>query len=241
MEFQHFAHSIARIKKAGKEFIIIIDDAEAALSLKEKLKKGAKADIETLQKICPTNFVFLDEKKGLKPSQQELQSAFGTTDFFKIAEEIIRDGEIVLPLQIRRKLIEEKTKQIINFIARNAIDPRTKALHPVERIEAAFKQAGIKVDEFKSVDEQIKPILNQLSRVLPLKIENRKIEVTIPAAFTGKAFSLLARFDKQKEEWKDDGSLVAVVVLPSALQPEFFEKLNKATQGTATTRDLGEA
>lgn len=242
MEPKHFAHGIARIKKGKKEFIIIIDDTEYALKLRNKIKKKEIDNVgiyDALQKICLTNFIFLDEKKGLKPSRQELEEAFGNDDFFQIAREIISDGEIVLPQDVRKKLREEKIRQIINFISKNAIDPRTKTTHTPERIELAMKQVGVKVDEFKSVEEQIKPIITQISRVLPLKIENRKIEVVIPAVFTGRVYNLLARYDKQKEEWLDDGSLKVIVVLPSALQAEFFDSLNKLTQGTALTKDLG--
>ncbi|MEM2932916.1 MAG: ribosome assembly factor SBDS [Candidatus Pacearchaeota archaeon] len=249
MEHQHFESSIARIKKLGKEFEILVSDAEKALQLKEKLKKIRqekkiieKAElIENLQKICQVNHIFYDEKKGLKPTESELQTAFGTTDFFDIAAEIIETGEIVLPSELRKKLREQKLKQMIDFLSKNAVDPRTKSLHPPERIEAALKQVGAKIDEFKSIDEQLQSIINQLARILPIKLEIRKLEVIIPAAFTGKAYSFLAKYNKQQEEWLDDGSLKVILNLPTALQPEFFDKLNKITNGTSLTKDLGEA
>ncbi len=244
---QYFEKSIARIKKLGKDFEIIIDDVEKALYVREAIKKAKKegklnnAEIrEAIEKICPINQIFFDEKKGLRPSQTELQEAFGTLDFFEIAKEIIENGELVLPAEFRKKLREQKFKQIVAFLSKNAVDPRTKTLHPPDRIEAALRQVGAKIDEFKSVDEQLQSIINQLSRILPLKIENRKIEIIVPAAFTGKVYGLLAKYEKQKEEWMDDGSLKVIIVLPTAIQPEFFDKLNKATNGTALTRDLGE-
>ena len=234
--------SIARLKKAGKEFEIILEDVEKAIELREKLKKGLNDAefIQAMRLLSPSGFVFYDEKKGLKPSQQELQEAFGTTDFFKIAKEILFNGEIVLPSEYRKKLREQKLKQVVDWLSRNAIDPRTKTLHPAERIEAAIKQAGVKIDEFKPIDVQMQSIISQLNRVLPLKIETRKIEVVVPAAFTGKVYGIIAKFNKLKEDWLDDGSLKVVLALPSALMPEFFDKLNKATHGTALTKDLGE-
>ncbi|MEM1534968.1 MAG: ribosome assembly factor SBDS [Candidatus Pacearchaeota archaeon] len=241
--------NIARIKKLGKDFEIILDDVEEALRLREKLrqsrKQGKKVEeteiIDSIQKICPVNTIFLDEKKGLKPTEAQLNEAFGTTDFFTIAAEIIESGDIVLPLELRKKLREQKFRQIVDFIARNAIDPRTKTLHPPERVEAALKQIGAKIDEMKSIDEQIQQIVNDLSKVLPIKLETRKLEVIVPAAFTAKAYGLITKYNRQQEEWLDDGSLKVIIALPSALQPEFFDKLNKATNGTALTKDLGEA
>lgn len=233
--------SVARLKKLNKEFEIILEDVEKAIELREKLNKIDEIHfIEQIRLISPSLTVFTDEKKGLKPTQQELENAFGTNDFFKIAKEILLNGEIVLPAEYRKKLREEKLKQVINWLSRNAIDPRTKTLHTAERIEAAIKQAGIKIDEFKPIDIQMPNIINQLSRVLPIKIEIRKIEITIPSVFTGKAYNLISKFNKISEEWLDDGSLKVIVTLPSALMPEFFDKLNKTTSGTAITKDLGE-
>lgn len=233
--------TVARLKKLNKEFEIILEDVEKAIELKEKLNKINEANfIEQIRLLSPSLMIFTDEKKGLKPTKQELEETFGTTDFFKIAKEILLNGEIVLPTEYRKKLREEKFKQIVNWLSRNAIDPRTKTLHTPDRIEMAIKQAGIKIDEFKPIDIQMPHIITQLSRVLPLKIEIRKIEVTIPSIFTGKTYNLISKFNKISEEWLDDGSLKVVITLPSALLPEFFDKLNKATSGTAITKDLGE-
>ncbi|MEM1577829.1 MAG: ribosome assembly factor SBDS [Candidatus Pacearchaeota archaeon] len=233
--------SVARLKKLNKDFEIILEDVEKALELKEKLGKiDDKYFIEQMRLLSPSLMVFIDEKKGLKPTKQDLEQAFGTTDFFKIAKEILKDGEIVLPAEYRKKIREEKLKQVIAWLSRNAIDPRTKSLHTPERIEAAIKQAGIKIDEFKPVELQMHTIINQLSRILPIKIEIRKIEITIPSMFTGKAYNLISKFNKISEEWLDDGSLKVILTLPSALMPEFFDKLNKTTSGTALTKDLGE-
>ncbi len=233
--------SIARLKKIGKEFEIILEDVEKAIELKEKLKNiSEKEFIEAITKISPARFIFLDEKKGLKASNNDLQEAFGTLDFFKIAKEILMNGEIVLPVEYRNKLREEKTKQIIAWLSRNTIDPRTKTLHTPERIEAAMKEAGIKIDEFKPIDVQISSIINQLNRVLPIKIENRKIEIVVPSAFVGKVYNIIAKYEKIKEDWLDDGSLKVLLALPTALLPDFYDKLNKATHGSALTKDLGE-
>jgi len=234
--------SIARLKKIGKEFEIVLDDVEKAISLREKLKSMSDAEIiEALNQIIPSQFIFFDEKKGLKASNADLQEAFGTLDFYKVAKEILMNGEIVLPTEYRNKLKEEKRKQIVAWLSRNAIDPRTRSLHTYERIETAMKEAGIKIDEFKPVDIQIPSIVHQLNRVLPIKIENRKIEIIVPATFVGKVYGLIAKYEKAKEEWLDDGSLKALLILPSALLPDFYDKLNKATHGTALTKDLGEA
>ena len=47
--------------------------------------------------------VFLDSKKGLKPSQKDLMDAFKTEDFNEIAERIIKHGEIQIPTEYKEK------------------------------------------------------------------------------------------------------------------------------------------
>ena len=39
------------------------------------------------------------------------------------------------------------------------MDPKTKAPHPRQRIELAMDQAGIHIDPFKSISEQVKTII----------------------------------------------------------------------------------
>jgi ribosome maturation protein SDO1 len=222
--------TVARIKKAGKHFEIIVDLDKAL-----ELKKGSNVPISD---ALISDAVFSDHKKGLKPSEQDLQEAFNTTDLNSIAIEIIKHGEVQLPVEYRARLRQEKLKQIVSFLSRNAIDPRTKAVHPAERIEQAIKHAGIKIDENKSIDEQINQIISGLSRVLPIKLETKRIEIIVPATFTGKVYSLLSKYSKEDESWLDDGSLRCIISLPTALQPEFYDKLNKSSHGTAMTKEL---
>ena len=50
---------------------------------------------------------------------------------------------------------EEKRKQVIAKIAREGINPQNGLPHPAMRIENAMNEAKVKVDAFKSVDEQV--------------------------------------------------------------------------------------
>jgi ribosome maturation protein Sdo1 len=74
--------------------------------------------------------------------------------------------------------------------------------------------------------------------VLPIKLETKRIEIIVPATFTGKVYSLLSKYSKEDESWLDDGSLRCIISLPTALQPEFYDKLNKSSHGTAMTKEL---
>ncbi|MEM4153157.1 MAG: ribosome assembly factor SBDS [Candidatus Pacearchaeota archaeon] len=226
---------VARIKIKGKLFEIIVD-CDKALALKKQGK--ITNPVAALRDVLAIDNVFSDYKKGLKVSSNDLKEAFGTDDIYEVAAKIILEGEIVLPQEYRDKAREEKLKQIIDFLARNCVDPRTGAPYTPERINAAIKQIGAKIEENRPVDEQALMIIKDLSTVLPIKIETKKIKIIVPPAYVGRVYGLLKNFTKEKEDWLNDGSLLCIINLPAGMQLEFYDKLNNATHGSAVTEEI---
>lgn len=219
----------ARIKLKGKKFEISVDCSKA---LAFRKGQGPMAG------VLVADAVFSDLKKGVRVSEDELKATFGTTDVGAITEKIIKEGEVQLPAEYKEKAREAKEKQIIDFIASNSTDPKGIP-HTPKRIEEALKQSRVRIYEDKSVEEQISSIIRELQKILPLKIETKKILVKIPAAYTGKVYGLVHDYIT-KEEWQSDGSLLCVLNLPVAALIGFFDKLNSITHGVATTQELKE-
>ena len=142
-----------------------------------------------------------------------------------------------MPAEYVRKERDAKVKQVIDFIAKNYIDPKTGKPHTATRIEAAFHEAHINVSDMKSVQEQLPEIIQEMQKLLPLKTEIKKLQIIVPAVHTGAVYALLHGI-KEKEEWLDNGDLLAVVNLPTGMQSEFYDKLNKATHGSALTQEI---
>src|SRR3989344_2225720 len=140
------SNTTARIRKDGKNFEIIVD-IDKALQLRE----GKNVSIT---EVVETNAIFSDLKKGFHVSASDLQKAFSTSDAYAVADIIIKKGEILFPQEYRKKEQGEKVKQIIDFLSRNAIDPRTNKPHTAERIANAIEQAGINVEN-RPIEEQI--------------------------------------------------------------------------------------
>ncbi|HIP62955.1 MAG TPA: ribosome assembly factor SBDS, partial [Archaeoglobus profundus] len=151
---------IARLKKGGETFEVLVDPY-----LARDLKEGKEVDFEQLLAI---EEVFKDARKGERASKEVLQKVFGTTDIKKIVKTIIEEGEVQITAEQRREMLEQKKRQIIEFIRRNAVDPRTGAPHPPARIERALEEAKVHIDIFKSVEAQIKDIVKALKPILPL-------------------------------------------------------------------------
>lgn len=220
---------IARIKKGENVFEILVD-CEKALDFK-------KGKINDLDDVLATDDIFKDVKKGEKASN--LQGVFGTEDSRKIAEIIIKEGDVQLTSDYKKKLREEKKRRIISLIVRGCINPDTNTPHPPQRIESAIEEAKVKIDEFKPAEEQVNGIIDKLRVILPIKYEVREIAIKIPGAYAGKSFTILKQYGKvMKEEWQNDGSLVAVVEIPAGLQEEFFDKLNSLAKGEVESKIL---
>lgn len=222
---------IARLSSHETTFEVLVDP-ELALAL----KSGQAVDIRN---VLAVDKIFKDAKKGTTASEEMMQKAFGVLDTFKIAEQIIRKGEVQVTTEQRRKMREERLKQVVTLISKRAINPQTGLPHPPARIEDALAKAKIHIDEFKSAEEQFPAIVKMLLPILPLKFEVRKIAVKIPASYTGKANRLVRGFATVKQEqWLSDGSWSVVVEVPAGIQREFFDKLNELTRGEVETKVL---
>ena len=222
---------IARLKKGEDRFEILVDPYLAADFLDGK-------EIDILH-ILAIDKVFNDSKKGTHASSESIQTVFGTNNVAEVATKIIKKGDIQLTTEQRHKMQRNKKNRIIETIAKNAMDPKTKAPHPRQRIELAMDQAGVHVDPFKPVSEQVKIIVEALRPIIPLSMENVRISVKIPAEFIGRAYGEARNFGAlEREEWQSDGSWVGIVRIAAGLQTEFYEKLNDLTKGNVSTKIL---
>ncbi|MCL5115027.1 MAG: ribosome assembly factor SBDS [Candidatus Marsarchaeota archaeon] len=187
-------------------------------------------------KVVEAEEIFKDARKGERQSPEKIQKVFGTTDLGKVIDTILKHGNVPITTEQRNKFIEEKRKQIIAIIAKNSIDPRTKAPNPPLRIENAMREAKISIDPFKSANEQIDDVVKKINALIPIKFAVAKMEVTIPADAANGCYGILKQYGLKSEKWLQDGSLNAVVEFPAGMQGEFFDRINKATQGRVETK-----
>ncbi len=129
---------IAKYSTGGERFEIFVDS-----DLAYEYITGKRTDAMT---VLSVDGVFTDANKGERPSQEKLKKAFSTTDLPKIVEYILKHGNVPITTEQHRKLTEEKRKQIEQIIARNSVDPKTGAPHPLQRIENAMETAKVTID-----------------------------------------------------------------------------------------------
>ncbi len=222
---------IARLKAQGQNFEILVD-CNNALALRE----GKSVDMHD---ILAAMRIFSDAKKGLEASEHAMKQIFDTIDVEEVAKAIIKKGEIQLTQEYRENLREEKRKQIVATIHRNGVDPKTHLPHPVQRIENAFIEAKVHVDEFRPVQEQIQEALKKLRPILPIKFELKEIALKIPPEFAPKCYSTVKAFSTiLKEDWQSNGYWIAVVELPGGMENDLYDKLNSICHGNVESKIL---
>ncbi len=215
-----------RLVIEGERYEIMVNP-DAALSYK------TGKQVEPSQ-VIGIDEVFSDANRGLRASSEKLKKHFGTEDHAKAAVEVLKRGELQLTQEQRRRMTEDKRRQVIATISKTYVDPRTGLPHPPVRIEQALQEAKVSFDPFKDANEQLKGILEEVRKIIPLKSEKVKLVVRVPAQYAGQTIGVLKGFGEiLKEEWGGDGGLSAIIEVPAATQPSLLERLGSATRGSA--------
>jgi ribosome maturation protein SDO1 len=220
--------TIARLKSGKMTFETMVD-LDSAI----KLKKGETVDIN---EVIRDSAVYTDQKKGMRAGKDELENIFGTTNLQEIVKKIVEKGQIEVTQEYRDEAVESKKKQIIDFLSKNAVDSRTGRPFTPDIINSSIKESGVKIEN-KPAESQIRRVIEALTKIIPLKIETKKIIVRIPAQHTGRVYGLIQEY-KEKEEWLGNGELEAVLNIPVGIQTDFYDKLNSVTHGSALAEEV---
>ena len=224
---------VARLESYGERFEILVDPDQAA-----KVRQGESPDIED---VVAALHVFSNASRATRASDESLMKVFHTTDFVTVCRRIIEKGEIHLTAEQRRHMTEEKRRQVINFIARNAVNPQTGHPHPPTRIEMAMEEAKVNIDPFRKIDEMVKETVKALRPILPIRFEELRLAIKIPPDFAARAYGdIAAASTMEKDEWQKDGSWICVVRIPAGIQGEFYDLINKITKGEGIVKILNQ-
>jgi ribosome maturation protein SDO1 len=218
----------ARITKGGKHYEILVDLDEAL-----KVKKGEG----NINSAVLTEAVFHNIKSGERAGESDLNKEFGTVNFPEVCLKIIQQGEVVLTSDFMKEEQEKKYKQVVDFLVSNAVDQNSRPYTP-DRIMSALKEANVNVKN-KPIESQVSEILEALNKIIPIKMEMKKVKIIVPAQHTGQVYGLVNEY-KEKEEWKENGDLEVILNVPAGIIFEFYDKLNSSTHGSAITEEIKE-
>jgi ribosome maturation protein SDO1 len=223
--------TIARYTKDNEHFEVLVKPNKAL-----DYRNGKIAGIT---EVLAAETIFADANKGTRVKDEDLKKAFGTTDPLKIADVIIKKGQLQLTTEQRRKMVDDKHKQIVDYISRQAVDPKTNLPHPPMRIENAMEQVRYPIDPYKSVEEQARDIIKLLRPILPLKVEQISVGVHIPAQYAQRAYGSVKTYGAiKREEWRNDGSWYGVLEMPAGSYASFLNKLGEVTKGSGEAKTI---
>jgi ribosome maturation protein SDO1 len=221
----------ARLESHGARFEVLVDP-DAALAIKRDEFDGE------LEDVIAAEDVFEDASRGDRPAETDLETVFDTTDPLEIIPQVIKKGEIQITAEQRREMQEQKRKQLVTRIARNAVNPQMDdAPHPPDRIERALEEAGFTIDPMEPVESQVDDALDALRPVIPIRFAEVTVAVSVPANYARSAQAQIRKYgDLEREEWQNDGSWIGVLTFPAGMQNDFYDMVNDITSGEAETR-----
>jgi ribosome maturation protein SDO1 len=219
-------YTVVRLNLDGNKFELLVKPDPAL-----EYKLGKRTDLSS---VLISDEIYSDANKGSRVGIEKLVKYFNTTDPSEISKQILSRGELSLTTEQRRKMVEEKRKQIIQYINKNFVDPKTHIPHPLTRIESALDQARLIIDPFKRPEEQIKTILDSLRKILPLKSESVRLIITIPPQFSAQSYSVLKTAGNfNGEQWLSDGSLKVIVEINAGMKGAILDRIGSVTKGSA--------
>ncbi|UCE80546.1 MAG: ribosome assembly factor SBDS [Methanobacteriota archaeon] len=222
---------VARYESHGESFEILIDP-----KVVQQMRDGKEVDLIDHMVI---DTIFKNAKKGTRASEDKVEEIFGTTEVVEVAKVIILKGEVQLTTDQRRVMQDNKRKRIIEYIARNAMNPQTGGPHPVTRIETAMDDAKVQIDPFKPVETQVPAIMDALRPLIPIRFDKIRMAVKMSGDHYGRCFEDFKSFGKVvKEEWQSNGSWIGVIEMPAGLQNDFVDRVSNKTHGEAETKVL---
>lgn len=198
-------------------------------------KLGKRVDLSS---VLVSDEIYSDANKGSRVAVDKLTKHFKTSDSNEILKQILLKGELNLTTDQRRKMVEDKRKQIVQYINKNFVDPKTKLPHPVQRIENALEDVRVTIDPFKKAEDQVKSIVDSLRKILPLKSEMSQLVILIPSSFSSTSYNYIKSSGVlTSEEWLSDGSLKVNIEINAGMKGNFLERIGSLTKGSAQVKE----
>eukprot|EP01156_Anaeramoeba_ignava_P020778 Anaeramoba_ignava/c17111_g1_i1.p1 GENE.c17111_g1_i1~~c17111_g1_i1.p1 ORF type:complete len:183 (+),score=70.42 c17111_g1_i1:25-573(+) len=178
-------YQIVRYKIKKKKFEILTKPGTVLNYRNNKCK---------LNDVLESDAIFLDHRALTQASNQDLISAFGTDDKNACIITILDKGELNLSSNERKEKTDKKKAEIINYIHKYFVDPKTNQSHPIVRIENALVDAKVNVDMNQPVEEQMTEILKKLPGILSVKKVEIEAILKIPHKYLGQSQGIIRKW-----------------------------------------------
>jgi ribosome maturation protein SDO1 len=184
-----------------------------------------------ISNVLEADIVFKDINKGDKAASADLVEVFKTDNPAECCRKIVDDGHLQLTDAERKEILEKKRREIVNYLHKYFVDPKTKAPHPVIRIENALVDLKYRVDPDIAVEKQVQEIMKNMPGVLAMRKMDMTGWITIPHAHLGVAQGQLKKFVNVKHERYDDNGCEFEVTLVPGDYDALMSMLNNTCKG----------
>ena len=220
---------LARWEYGGKRYEILVDPG-----LVDAFRQNPSS--VNMDDFLATDEVWHDARGGDRPTEEAIESTFGTQEIDEIAAIILEKGNIQLTTNQRKEMVEQKRQLIIQEIHSTAIDPKAKSPHPKTRIELALEESRFSVDPFKRLDVQVKDAINTLKSLIPLSFEPVRIAFRISGSGYGKTSKFLRPY-LDKDEWLSNGDWACIIQCPPGMAGNLIGKV-KSVDSDSEVKEL---
>jgi len=218
-------HQLVRYKQGKNNFELMVVPGTAT-----KYRKGEIG----LDAVLVSDVIFKNQSNGDRANAQDLVNSFGTENVQECIVTILQKGEIQLTAAERKEKVDKKKREIVNYVHKYYVDPKTKTPHPVMRIEAAMEELKFRVDGDVPAERQVQEFIRKLPDVLPIKKCEIIGQLSIPHAHMGSVGGVISQYVKiTNERWNNEGCVMEVSLVPGDYDALLAE-LHRITRGDFT-------
>lgn len=216
--------TLVRFNSHGKRLELVVDPEQAWLR-----RQGDDIPIDDIVE----GYIFFENfSRGFKANDEDVFEIFETDDMKKAAELMVLNGDLQITQEQRKQFLKEKREEIIDYLVTHAVNPRTKAPHPADRLEKAMDDAGIQIDRNEPASEQAKRMIEIIDKVLPIQIETATLEFVVPPKDTGPLYGYIqTNGELVNENWGSDGTLTMVIRVPAGMVANLLEEISDRSKG----------
>lgn len=165
--------SMVRMKRGKKRFEIACYQNKV-----QDWRLRVEKDIDEVLQIPQ---VFINVSKGQAANNDDLLTAFGTTDQDVIIAEILDRGEIQLNEKERSANLRQKQNEFLNIISTKCINPKSKKRYPPSMIQKALNELKFHLNPNKSAKLQALEAIKLLvsKQIFPIVRAQMKVKVIL--------------------------------------------------------------
>eukprot|EP00762_Andalucia_godoyi_P001733 ANDGO_07131.mRNA.1 Ribosome maturation protein SDO1 homolog len=193
-----------------------------------------------IDNVVAHDVIFKSSSKGEVAPEAELAAAF--PDKPKNVDrirEVLDHGEFQLSSSERQERMDQKRKQIVNYIHKYYADPSTKKPHPVLRIEQALDSIKARIDMDKEPERQAQDLISKLVEVIPLKRTEITGTLYVPHAHLGQAQGIIAKLCQISSQKYDGSGCTMEISLTPGDYDDLSVQLARVTKGDFNFEILG--